>query len=300
MPVIGILHTSTSDGASRNINVVPFLRGLAESGYVEGRNVAIEYRWAEGHTERLAALANELVRRQVAMIVTMPNSPAALAAKAATQTIPIVFITGADPVDVGIVPSLAHPGGNITGFTVLAGELAAKRLEVLHELVPAASAVAFLFNPANFNNESSEVHKAADRIGIRPLLLTAREPADIDLAFAQIAEQRAGALLIAADSLFSNNGARIVALAARYAMPTMHILRETVINGGLASYEPDRLEAARQLGMYAGRILRGEKPGDLPVQRSAKIQLVINMKTAKTLGLTIPLPLLGRADEVIE
>jgi len=300
VPVIGILHTSTSSGASRNINVVPFLQGLAEMGFVDGRNVAIEYRWAEGRAERLASLANELVRRQVTMIVTMPNSPAALAAKAATQTIPIVFITGADPVDVGIVPSLAHPGGNITGFTVLAGELAAKRLEVLHEIVPAVSAIAFLFNPGNPNNEGSEVRKAASRIGVRPVLLAAREPDDINVAFARLAEERAGALLVAADSLFNDNGDRIVTLAARYAIPTMHIVRETVVNGGLVSYEPDRLEAARQLGIYAARILNGEKPADLPVQRSSRIELVINMKTARALGITFPLSLLGRADEVIE
>jgi ABC-type uncharacterized transport system substrate-binding protein len=178
--------------------------------------------------------------------------------------------------------------------------LAAKRLELLHELVPAASSIAFLYNPGNFNNESNEIRMAANQIGIRPVLLTATQPGDIDLAFARMVDERAGALVIAADGLFSNNGDRIVALAARYAIPTMHLLRDNVVNGGLASYDPDRLEAARQLGIYAGRILKGEKPADLPVQRSSKIALVINLKTAKALGLTIPLTLRARADEVIE
>jgi len=300
VPVIGLLHSFASTGASRSRNVDPFRQGLAEMGFFEGRNVAFEFRWAEGRPERLASLAQELVRRQVTIIVTMPNSPAALAAKAATRTIPIVFITGADPVDVGIVPSLARPGGNITGFTVLASELAAKRLGVLHELVPAASSIAFLFNPGNFNNESNEVRNAAHQIGIRPVLLTATQPGDIDIAFARLAGEQAGALLIAADGLFTNNEDRIVALAASHAIPTMHLGREAVVNGGLVSYGPDRLEAARQLGVYAGRILKGEKPADLPVQRSSKIELIINMKTAKALGLTFPLTLLGRADEVIE
>jgi putative ABC transport system substrate-binding protein len=300
IPVIGILHTSFSNGMTRRLNVDPFRRGVAEMGFIEGRDFAVEYRWAEDRPERLPALAYELVRRQVAIIATMPNSPAALAAKAATQTIPIVFITGADPVDVGIVPSYARPGGNITGFTVLASELAAKRVELLHELVPAVSRIAFLFDPGNFNNESNEVRNAAHQIGVDLVLVPATQPGEIEIAFARLVDERAGALLIAADALFNNNESQIVALAARHAIPTMHVLPTAVVNGGLMSYGPDRIEAARQLGIYAGRILKGEKPSDLPVQRSTKIELIINTKTAKALGLEVPTSILLRADEVIE
>jgi putative ABC transport system substrate-binding protein len=300
IPVIGILHTATSTGITRRLNVDPFRRGVAEMGLIEGRDFAVEYRWAEGQPERLPVLANELVRRQVAIIATMPNSPAALAAKAATQTIPIVFITGADPVHVGIVPSYARPGGNITGFTVLASALAAKRLELLHELVPAVSRIAFLFNPGNFNNESNEVRNAAHQIGVDLVLVPATQPGEIEIAFARLVDERAGALLIAADALFNSNENQIVALAARHAIPTMHVLPTAVVNGGLLSYGPDRIDAARQLGVYAGRILKGEKPGDLPVQQAMKIALALNLKTAKTLGLEVPTSILLRADEVIE
>jgi putative tryptophan/tyrosine transport system substrate-binding protein len=300
IPIIGILHSFTSSGTTRRLNVDPFRRGVAEMGFIEGRDFAVEYRWAEGQPERLPVLADELVRRQVTIIATMPNSPAALAAKAATQTIPIVFITGADPVDVSIVPSYARPGGNITGFVTLASELAAKRLELLHELVPAVSTIAFLFNPGNFNNEANEVRNAARQIGVSPVLLPVTQPGEIEIAFARLADERVGALLIAADGLLNNNESLIIARAARHAIPTMHVLPSAVADGGLMSYGPDRIEAARQQGVYAGRILKGEKPGDLPVQKAMKIELVLNLKTAKALGLSVPQSILLRADEVIE
>jgi putative tryptophan/tyrosine transport system substrate-binding protein len=269
-------------------------------GFVEGRDFAIEYRWAEGRPERLPVLADELVRRRVTIIATMPNSPAALAAKEATQTVPIVFITGVDPVDAGIVSSYAHPGGNITGFTVLTTELAAKRLELLHELVPAVSTIAFLFNPGNFNNESNEVRNAARQIGVKAVLLPVAQPGEIKIAFARLVDEGAGALLIAADPLFLNNESQLVALAAHHAIPTMHSYPQPVVNGGLMSYAPDRIEVARQLGIYAGRILKGEKPADLPVQRATKIAFLLNLKTAKALGLSVPQSILLRADEVME
>jgi putative tryptophan/tyrosine transport system substrate-binding protein len=300
VPVIGILHTSTPTGGTRRLNVDPFRRGVAEIGFIEGRDFAVEYRWAEDRPERLPVLASELVRRQVAIIATMPNSPAALAAKEATRTIPIVFITGVDPVDAGIVSSYAHPGGNITGFTVLSTELAAKRLELLHELVPAISRIAFLFNPGNLNNESHEVRNAAHQIGISPVFLPVTQPHEIEIAFARLIEERVGGLLIAADPLFFNNESQVVALAARHAIPTMHVLPTAVVNGGLMSYAPDRIEVARQLGIYAGRILKGEKPADLPVQRATKIDFLLNLKTAKALGISVPQSILLRANEVFE
>jgi putative ABC transport system substrate-binding protein len=300
MPVVGLLYNDASTEMVRIRNLEPFRAGLAEMGFTEGQNIAIDYRWTGGRPELLPTLAGELVHRQVAVIATMPNSPAALAAKAATRSIPVVFLTGADPITVGIVPSLARPGGNITGFTVLASELAAKRLELLHELVPAASSIAFLFNPNNPNNESKEVLDAAPRLGVRAVLLAARDPKDLDVAFTKLVDERAGALLLAADPLFDNNPDRFIAFAARHSVPTLYARPESVVIGGLMSYAPRRQDYARQVGVYVGRILKGEKPSDLPVQRAVKIEMTINLRTAKTLGLTVPQSILLRADEVIE
>jgi putative ABC transport system substrate-binding protein len=300
VPVIGFLNGSAPTEARRQYNLGPFLRGLAETGFVEGRNIAIEYRWAEDRADRLPGLAAELVRRQVAVIVSMPNMSAALAVKAATQTIPIVFLTGADPVEFGIVTNLARPHGNITGFAIFTDELAAKRLELLHELLPNASPLAFLRNPANVSGELKVTQDAARRLGVQLLVVDATGPDDFVAAFAEISERRAAGVSVSTDPLFTSHRDRIIALAARHSIMTAHFQREAAIEGALASYGPDATEAAHQVGVYTGRILKGEKAGDLPVQRPTKIKLVINMKTAKALGLTIPETLLARADEVIE
>ena len=300
MPVVGFLNGSTPTEARRRYNLLPFLSGLAESGFVEGRNIAIEYHWAEDRTDRLPEMAAELVRRRVAVIVSMPNMAAALAVKAATQTIPIVFLTGADPVAFGIVPNLARPSGNITGFAIFTDELATKRLELLHELLPNASTFAFLSNPANVTGELKVTQGAARRLGVQLLVVNASGPDDFGAAFAEISERRAAAVSVSTDPLFTSYRDRIIALAARHGIPTAHFQREAAIEGALASYGPDATEAARQVGAYTGRILKGEKPGDLPVQQPTKIELVINLKTAKALGLDVPPTLLARANEVIE
>jgi putative ABC transport system substrate-binding protein len=300
MPAIGLLNSSTATQARRRLTIDPFLRGLAETGFVQGRNIGIEYRWAEDQPDQLPRLAAELVRRQVAVIVTMTNEPAALAAKDATQRIPIVFLMGADPVEFGIVPNLARPGGNITGFTAFTDELAAKRLELLHDLLPNVSLLALLTNPTNITAELKVTEDAARRLGVQLLVVNAAGPDDFAAAFAKISEQRAAALSVSTDPLFTSYRDRIIALAARHAIPTAYYQREAVIEGGLASYGPDVPDGVRRVGVYTGRILKGEKPADLPIQRPTKIQLVINMKTAKALGLTIPLALFARADEVIE
>jgi putative ABC transport system substrate-binding protein len=297
MPVVGFLFSSTPKEVDRFI--AGLTAGLAEIGYVEGRNVALEYRMAEDHYERLPALANDLVRRRVAVIFTAANLPTALAAKAATQALPIIFLMGADPVKSGLVASLARPGGNITGVTALAGELELKRLALLHELVPAATTIAYLTNPAN-PGLSEEMTEAASRLGVRLLILTAANPSEIEPAFATLTEQRAGALLVGADPFFIAQRAQIVALAARYRVPAFYWLREFVEAGGLASYSPSSGDAFRVAGTYVGRILNGEKPGDLPVQQPTRFELAINLKTAKALGVTIPPNLLAVADEVIE
>jgi putative tryptophan/tyrosine transport system substrate-binding protein len=302
LPVVGFLFSSTSKEAGPYI--AGLTAGLAQTGYVEGRNVAFEYRMAEDHFERLPALANDLVRRRVAVIVTAGNAPPALAAKAATQALPIVFMIGADPVKSGLVASLARPGGNITGVTVLSGELHPKRLAMLHELVPAATTIAHLINhanPANVTEAYSKEHvDAVNRLGVRQLILKAANPSEIERAFATIAEQRGDALVVAADSFFLAQRAQIVALAAHYRVPASYFLREFVEAGGLTSYSAPPGDAYRQAGVYAGRILNGEKPGDLPVQQPTRFELAINLKTAKALGLTIPPNLLAIADEVIE
>jgi putative tryptophan/tyrosine transport system substrate-binding protein len=273
---------------------------LAQAGYVEGRNVAFEYRTAEDHYERLPALADDLVRRRVTVIVTV-SGPPTLAAKAATQAVPIVFMIGADPVYSGLVASLARPGGNITGITTVAGELTLRRLGLLHELVPAATTVAFLTHPANgeagFRKEAAD---AVSRLGVRPLILTAANPSDIERAFAALAEQRIAALVVAPNVFFTAQRVQIVALAARHRIPTSYARREFIEAGGLTSYGASFGDVYRQAGVYVGRILNGEKPGDLPVQQPTRFESVINLKTAKALGLSIPTNLLAVADEVIE
>jgi putative tryptophan/tyrosine transport system substrate-binding protein len=301
IPVIGYL----SDGSreTRRDYLAPFLRGLAEIGYVEGRDVTIEYRWAEDRNDRLPDLAADLVRRQVAVIATPNGTAAALAAKGATESIPVVFLVGADPVQVGLVGSLNRPGGNLTGVVSLSGELGAKRLELLHEAVPAATLIAYLTNPTNpiyANAEALSVQAAAGPLGVGLLTLNASEPGEIETSYRSLIQRQAGALLISSDLFFSSALDQILALAARHRIPTMFTRREMVAAGGLMSYGLDLAEIVRQVGVYTGRILKGEKPADLPVHQSVKVVLVINLKAAKSLGLTIPLTVLAVADEVIE
>jgi ABC-type uncharacterized transport system substrate-binding protein len=299
MPVVGFLHGASPDGYAPMVTA--FHQGLKEAGYVEGHNVAIEYRWAEGHNDRLPALAADLVRRQVAGIVT-GGTPPAFAAKAATSTIPIVFSVGIDPVRAGLVASLNRPGGNVTGVAVLTVELAAKRVQLLHELLPTASVIAVLFNPTSplTEPETSVVQDAARSLGLELRVLNASTESEIDKAFRTLVELRAGALIVSVDPFLTNHRAQIVALAARHAVPAIYGVREFAIAGGLMSYGNDLADAYRQEGIYAGKILSGAKPADLPVQQVVRVEFVINLKTAKTLGLTFPNTLLGSADETIE
>jgi putative tryptophan/tyrosine transport system substrate-binding protein len=300
MPVIGLLLTWTSATESRRLDVAAFHRGLAETGYIEGRNVAVEYRWTEDRNDRLPDLAADLVRRHVAVIATLTSTPAALAAKAATRSIPIVFLMGTDPTEYGLVTSYPRPGGNITGFTVLSKEVIAKRMELLSKLVPAGTPLAYMFNPANFASETEDVQKAARVLGVRLLMIDADRQSNIEPAFERMMQQRAGALLMSSDSLFFSYYDQIAALATRHSLPSIFARREGVREGGLMSYGPDIADLARQTGIYTGRILRGEKPADLPVQQPTKFELAINLKTAKALGLAVPPSILLRADEVIE
>jgi ABC-type uncharacterized transport system substrate-binding protein len=277
------------------------VRGLAEHDYVEGRNLTIHYRWADFHLDRLPKLAADLVRRQVAAIVAAPT-PAAFAAIAATKSIPVVFLMGADPVETGLVASLNRPGGNVTGIALLNTELAAKRIELLRELVPTTS-IGYLGNSANrvfAETETKELEVAAAALGVRLVKLDATDSSAFEHVFEILVRERVGALVVGSDVLFSNNSDQLVALAARHSMPAIYAFREATAAGGLLSYATDRRNAYRQLGSYASRILNGEKPADLPVQRPTKFELVINLKTAKAIGLTVPDTLLARADEVIE
>jgi putative tryptophan/tyrosine transport system substrate-binding protein len=297
MPVIGYLAPSTRD-SGRDTG---FHRGLAETGYVEGRNLTVEYRWAEFRLERLPALANDLVRCQVDVIVAITGR-AVFAAKAATTSIPIVFQIGVDPVETGVVASLNRPGGNLTGFSVPFTALAGKRLELLHEMVPAATSIAFLVDPERtaFNDaETRELQAAARTLGVQLLVLNARDPSEFEAAFATLAGARAGGLLVSGYQLFGQHADQLVALAARYRVPAIFGSRATAVAGGLMSYAGTD-DVSRQVGVYVGRILKGEKPADLPVQQATKVELIINMKTAKALGIEFPTALLVRADEVIE
>ena len=299
MPVIGWLG-SGSPGPSAPAMIV-FRQGLAEAGYVEGRNVAIEYRWAEGQYDRLPALAAELVRRQVAVIVATPI-PAALAAKAATATIPIVFSAAADPVNLGLVGSLARPGGNATGVGFFQAELSAKQLDLLRELRPNAARIGVLVNPANANVEglTKDVTAAAAALRTEIEIVHARDSREIGEAFAKLVHNKAGALLVGADPFFFIRRVQLATLAARHAIPAVFFNREFAEVGGLMSYGSSLSEMNRQLGVYTGRILKGAKPDELPVVQSSKFELVINLATAKALGLEIPPMLLAGADEVIE
>jgi putative tryptophan/tyrosine transport system substrate-binding protein len=301
MPVIGFLSTAPSHLYEHRLR--PFREGLKEAGYVEGRNVEIDYRWAEAQNDRLPALAAQLVQRRVAVIVAAGGTPTALAAKAATTTIPIVFGVAVDPVEVGLVASLSRPGGNVTGVTNLNVEVGPKRLELLHELLPSVTVIAVLVNPASpaiAESFTRGMQVAARTLGLQLHVLHASSEREFDTVFATLAQLRAGALVISPEILYNTRIEQLAALTVRHAVPAVFQYRQFVAAGGLLSYGSDEREYYRLVGIYVGRILKGEKPGDLPVQQATKVELIINLKTARALGLTVPLPLIGRADEVIE
>jgi putative tryptophan/tyrosine transport system substrate-binding protein len=280
-----------------------FHQGLRETGYVQARNVEIEYRWAEGHYDRIPALIADLVHHQVAVIATPGSTPAAIAAKAATTTIPIVFLTGTDPVEAGLVSSLNRPGGNLTGVTVFSLELGPKRVQLLHELIPTATSITLLVNPTSphfAEAQQTGLRAVARHLGLVDHVLHASAPRDFEEVFATLSRLRASALVIGDDTLFTGHTEQLAALALRHGIPAIFQFREFAAAGGLMSYGPSLLDGHRLAGVYTGRILQGDKPLDLPVQQSTKVELVINLRTAKALGITIPLPLIGRADEVIE
>ena len=290
-------------GSAEKMFVVPFLQGLAEAGYVEGQNVALEYRWAEGRYDRLPELAADLVRHRVSVIAVPASTPASLAAKATTTTIPIVFSVGDDPIRLGLVASLARPGGNATGVNFFIAELAAKRLGLLHELVPGATRVAVLVNPTDaIRTESNvrDVEAAARALGLQIHVFNASTVGEIDATFTAIVRERFDALFVVPDAFFANRRVQLATLAARHAIPAAHAQRDFVEVGGLMSYGTNLADARRQVGIYTGRVLKGEKPADLPVLQPTQFELVINVTTAKALGLEVPPTLLARADEVIE
>jgi putative tryptophan/tyrosine transport system substrate-binding protein len=302
MPVVGWLSSGSENETAATGSVAAFRRGLADAGYVEGKNVTIEYRWADNQYDRLPALAADLVRRQVAVIATNGGNPSPVAAKAATTTIPIVFASGTDPVKSGLVNSLNRPGGNVTGVSILNLELGSKRLELVHELVPAASIVALLVNPTNPNAEtqSRDLEAAARIFGLQVHVLHASTDHDIETAFATLIQLRAGALMIGADPFLSGQSKQLAALTLQYAVPAIFLYRDFAAAGGLLSYGPSLAEAYHHSGAYVGRVLKGERPADLPIIQSVKFELIVNLKTAKALGITFPLSLLASADEVIE
>jgi putative ABC transport system substrate-binding protein len=300
MPVIGFLGSDSPDLYTDRLRA--FRQGLKETGYVEGQNLAIEYRWAEGRNDQLSALVADLVRREVAVIAAF-TTPSALAVKAATSTIPIVFFTAGDPVALGLVASLNRPGGNLTGTTTLTLEVGAKWLQLLHEMVPTATTFALLVNPTSPNlaeAQSKDLQDAARILGLQIHVLHASTDNDLDTAFATLVRLRAGGLVISSDSFLFARSEQLAALAVRHAVPTIFGFREFAAAGGLMSYGANLRDQDRTMGVYTGRILKGEKPADLPVQQATKIELVINLKTANTLGLTVPPTLLTRADDVIE
>jgi putative ABC transport system substrate-binding protein len=300
LPVIGFLHSQSPAHYTRQLQA--FRQGLGEAGYVEGKNVAIEYRWAEGQYDRLRAMVADLVGRQVAVIAAT-TTPGALAAKAGTTTIPVIFEIGGDPIKLGLVASLNHPGANITGVTQLTTGLTAKSLEILHELLPTASAVALLVNPsapALAESQASEARAAARALGVELQVLNASSELDFDGVFATLSQSRSSGLVIAGEAFFTSRNEQLGALSARHAVPAIYIRREFAAAGGLLSYGNDNADTYRLAGIYTGRILKGEKPADLPVQQATKVELVINLKAVNALGLTVPTTLLARADEVIE
>jgi putative tryptophan/tyrosine transport system substrate-binding protein len=299
MPVIGLLGTTSREADAR---LAPFRQALRQAGYVEKQNVAIEYRWAENEYDRFPALAADLVQRQVTVIVSLGGTPGALAAKAATSTIPIVFQAGVDPVEAGIVASLNRPGGNITGVSQLLTATVPKQLQLMHEVAPAKN-VAFLLNQTNplySNSFLKDLEAAASTLGAKLHLLHASTEADFDPTFEMLERLEAGALVVGPDLFFLSRRDRLVALAARHSVPAIYPWREAAIAGGLMSYASSQADTYRQVAIYTARVLKGDKPADLPVQQSVKVELVLNLKTAEALGITFPLPLLGRADEVIE
>ena len=299
MPVIGFLNIATREGYASNL--ATFHEGLKESGYEEGKNVSIEYRWADGRYDRLPELAADLVRRQVAVIVA--NTPANLAAKNATNIVPIVFTTAADPVQIGLVSNLNRPGGNVTGVTQLDAALGPKRLEVAHELVPAATSIALLLNtgdPIRTEHLLKEAQEAATRMQLELHVQHAHNDAEIEAAFASFAQSKEQVLVIGADAFFNSRSKQLAELCQRYALPAIFEHNEFTDAGGLMSYSGNIRDSYRWAGIYAGRILKGAKPADLPVQQSTTVELIVNLKTAKALGVTVPLSLLGRADKIIE
>jgi putative ABC transport system substrate-binding protein len=300
MPLIGFLHAASAEPNAKRL--ASFTKGLAEAGFVAGQNVAIEFRWADGQPARLPTLAADLVRRRVSVIATLSSNAATAAAKAATTTIPIVFQVGADPVEMGLVESLNRPGGNATGISNLNAELVAKRLALLRELAPQSTTIGGLLNPINPSTGQvvRDLQAAARRLGMQFDVLRAGTEAEISAAFSTIAQKPGSMLLVNTDALFLARRGQLVTLAAHHAVPTIYYNREYVVDGGLISYGTDSMATWRQAGGYVGRILKGEKPADLPVAQPAKFELVINLKTAKALGLTVPQALLVAADEVIE
>lgn len=298
LPLVGFLSSELPDVLTARLRA--YRSGLGETGFTEGNNVAIEYRWAEGQYERLPMLAADLVRQEVAVIAA--NAPAVAVAKAATQTIPIVFFTGLDPVKAGLVASLGRPGGNLTGVSLLNTELVPKRIELLHELLPSSKRLGLLINPLNPNVDTvrRDAHIAARGLGVRLEVLQAIRESDFDEAFSTAEQNQVEGMAVGPDPLFTNYRERLARLAIRYKLPTIYQFREFAADGGLMSYSGSIMEAYRQIGIYTGRILKGEKAGDLPIQQLAKVELIINLRTARVLGLTVPPAILLRADEVIE
>lgn len=301
LPVVGVVSGQSPHSDARN--TAAFYKGLGEAGYVDGQNVTVEFHWVEGHYDRLPALMADLVRRHVAVIATTGNNATALAAKAATSTIPVVFAVGQDPVKLGLVESLARPGGNATGINDFLSEVDAKRLRLLHDMVPNAARVAVLVNPANIASAAGTLQgtqEAAAATGLQLRVLNATTPAEIDAAFASFAQERPDALFVAADAFFSTRATQFITLAARDQLPATYSLRDYVIAGGLMSYGADLAEIGHQVGLYTGSILKGAKPADLPVLQSSKFDFAINMQTARALGIEVPSGLLSIADDVIE